>query len=32
MSFLGWLGILIIGSVVLYGLIELKDWIDKDQQ
>ena len=31
MSFLGWLGILIIGSVAIYGLIEFKDWIDKDQ-
>jgi hypothetical protein len=31
MSFLGWLGILIIGSVFMYLLIAVKDWIDKDQ-
>jgi hypothetical protein len=25
-----WLSILIAGSLALYGLIELKDWIDSD--
>jgi hypothetical protein len=29
---MGWLAVLIIGSVFVYFLIEFKDWIDKDQQ
>jgi len=27
---MGWLALLIIGSIVVYFLIELKDWIDSD--
>jgi hypothetical protein len=29
---MGWIAFLIVGSIVVYCLIELKDWIDKDQQ
>lgn len=29
MNLLFWLGILILGSMAIYILIELKDWIDK---
>lgn len=29
MSFIGWLGILILGSVLVYLMIEAKDWFDK---
>jgi len=29
MTFLGWLGILIVGSVIVYLMIEAKDWFDK---
>jgi hypothetical protein len=32
MSFLGWLAVLVVGSVAIYLLIEFKDWVDKDQQ
>lgn len=28
MSIYGWLGILLLGSIALYVLIELKDWLD----
>jgi len=29
---MGWIAFLIVGSLVIYCLIELKGWIDKDQQ
>ena len=31
LTLIGWLGLLIVGSIVVYCLIELKNWID-DQE